>query len=136
MDGHNADLSAAASNTKTVFSVKLINTDFVVEYPEPVSTDDTDRNQLNVYLQSFRAVLDTIKERRYDRDLVSQLMEAQTQLVIYEPRRRIQDLERQIKEMENAYIPLKHRLAAYEYAMGTDGAAELNNRLSTSNQGS
>jgi len=136
MDGHNANLSAAASNTRTVFLVKLIYTDFVVECPEPVSTDDTDRNQLNVYLQSFRAVLDTIKERRYDRDLVSQLMEAQTQLVIYEPRKKIQDLERQIHEMENAYIPLKHQLAAYEYAMGTDGAAEFNNQFSTSNQGS
>jgi len=123
MDGHNTDLSAAPSNARTVFAVRLISTHFVVEYPEPVSTDDTDRNQLHFYLQSFQAVLDQIKAHRYDRELISKLMEAQTHLVIYEPRKKIQDLERQIQEMENAYIPLKHRLAAYEYAIGTDSAA-------------
>ena len=60
-------------------------------------------------------------------------------LVIYEPNRRIRELERRIQEMEmemnKAYNQLKHQLAAYEFAMEIDGAADINNRHSTSKLG-
>jgi len=77
IDGHSSDLSATTRSTRTVFAVKLINTDFVVEYHATVSTDDSDRNQLQVYLQSVKAALHTITENRDDRDLVSKRMAAQ-----------------------------------------------------------
>jgi len=51
-------------------------------------------------------------------------MDTQTKLVIYDRNRRIQ-------ELENAMIPLYHRLAAYEFALGLDGDVETSNDTAT-----
>jgi len=75
---------------RTVFAVKLINDEFVVEYSTAKDDSNTER-LMNSYLQKFRSVLDEIKANGYDRDIISQLMEVQTRLVIYEPKKRIQE---------------------------------------------
>ena len=103
-----AGTSPLSNVQRSVFAVKLINDEFVVEYSE--DKDDGNTERLMNYLQKFRSVLDEIKAHGYDRDIISQLMEVQTRLVIYEPKKRIQ-------ELENAMAPLQHRLEAFEFSL-------------------
>jgi len=122
-----AGSSTASHVPKTIFAVQLINEEFVVEYPETV-----DNEQFKENLKQFRAVLEKIKAYRYDRAIISQLMETHTQLVIHEPNRKIQEL---IQELENAPVHLQHQLEAYAYTIGIDGAAETSSSNSASTQG-
>jgi len=124
MDELNADSHPTTFVPTTIFAMKLINNEFVVEYEEAVVSDDCNNEELTQNLQNFRAILDEIKVKRYDRKLISKLMDAQTKLVIYEPKRRI-------RELENAMIPLHHRLASYEYSLGLDGEVETSNDTAT-----
>ena len=124
MDEPTPDSSTSTNVQKTIFAVKLIDNEFVVEYSETVAAGVSDNEQLNEYLQNFRVVLGKMKEKTYDRDLVSQLMEAQTKLIIYEPKRRIEELRK-------ALIPLQHQLEAYEFSLGLDGAVETSNQPAT-----
>jgi len=111
---------------RSVFAVKLINDEFVVEYSE--DKDDGNTERLMNYLQKFRSVLDEIKAHGYDRDIIRQLMEVQTRLVIYEPKKRIQ-------ELENAIVPLQHRLEALEFSLGKNSSTETHHRPSPKNLG-
>ena len=116
------ELDAESTKTKThvpktIFAVKLVNEEFVVEYPTFVDTGVSSNAQLKENLKQFRAVLDRIKADRYDRAIISQLMEAQTKVVIYEPNRKIQALS---EELQNALTPLQNRLDNYKYILGTD----------------
>jgi len=124
MNELNADSHPTTFVTKTIFAMKMINNEFVVEYDEAVVSDDCNNEELTQNLQNFRAVLDEIKVKRYDRNIISKLMDTQTKLVKYEQKRRIQELEK-------AMILLHHRLASYEYSLGLDGEVETSNDPAT-----
>ena len=103
---------------KTLFSVKIVNGQFVVENHD--DSDDTVPEGVREYyhtcLNKFQSALTLVHEKDYDKDVISQLMLSNNNLVLCQPNRRIDELELSL-------APLQHQLAAYEFILET-GTAE------------
>jgi len=117
---------------KTLFSVKIVNGQFVVDsYEDSVNTVTQDRRDLyHAYLNNFCSALAFVNENEYNKDVISQLLLSNTHLSLCLQNRRIEELELSL-------APLRHQLAAYEYILGTEttGTDEHNQQATDNSPG-
>jgi len=92
----------------TLLTLKEENGEIVVQIHE---NNDIDDGQIQAYLDLFRNALRRVNDLNYDRNVITQLVEANSALVLYDARQRLQYLE-------TSRVGLHRRLAAYEYALG------------------
>jgi len=100
-----------------VFSVKIVDNQFVVENEDDsgITVEEGTRQYYNACLKTFERALAYVNERKYNKDIISQLLLSSTRLTLCIPNRRIEELELSL-------APIRHQLAAFQYisGMGTD----------------
>ena len=98
---------------KTVFSLKIVNGQFVVENNTGNTVTEDINEQYHAYLNNFRSILRFVNENDYDKDVISQLLLSNIRLSLCLPNRRI-------KELELSLAPLLHHQATIEFILGAD----------------
>jgi len=103
---------------RTLLTLKEENGELVCQIHE---NNDIGDAHVQACLDLFRNALRRVNDLNYDRNVITQLVEANSALVLYDARRRLQYLE-------TSRVGLHRRLAAYEYALGI---SEIESREST-----
>jgi len=99
---------------KTLFSVKIVNGQFVVEN-HGNRVQEGVREHYHACLNNFESALALVNQLDYDKDVISQLLLSNDNLVLCLPNRRIEELELSL-------APLRHQLATYEFILGSEAA--------------
>jgi len=97
-----------AKPDRTVFALKLQDDRFITKFDD---SDLCDNEQFTTCLTSFQTALATAEEKKYDKNVILQLIESNAKLVSIKS-------ERKIKELENCIDPLRHDLSVYQYMLG------------------
>lgn len=110
-------LSDRKLTSRNLFSVKIVNNQFVIE--NDVDNDTTVQDELMVHyytwLNDFERALVEVNENGYNKAIISQLLLSNTRLALCAPNNRI-------RELELSLAPLRHQLAAHQYILGTPNA--------------
>jgi len=107
---------------ETLFSVNIVNGQFIV-----VNDDDSGntvpegiREHYHACLNNFRSALALANEKNYGKDVISQLLLSNNNLVLFLPNRRIKELELKIEDLELSLAPLRHHQATHQFMLGAE----------------
>ena len=114
---------------ETLFSVKIVDGQFVVEYHDDSGNrvPEEQKEHLATCLNNFETALAHVSQN--ENRVISQLLLSNTCLSLCLPNIQIkklelknQELELKIQELELSLAPLRHQLAAYQFMLGTETA--------------
>ena len=99
---------------QTLFSFKTVCGKFIAEPTEPFNAlDEGKREQCHGLLNTFNDALAKVTEKGYDPKIIGMLIMSNTQLVLFLPNKKIE-------ELEDSLAPLRHELSAYRYLLEND----------------
>jgi len=115
---------------KTLFSVKIVNGQFVVEtFDDSGSTVPLEiREHYHACLNNFQFALAFVNESEYNKDVIGQLLLSNTRLSLCLPNRRIEELELSL-------APLLHQQATNEFILGAEALETDEPNQETANDG-
>jgi len=99
---------------KTIFSVKIIDNQFVVEnHNSGITITEGNREYYHSCLNNFESALVYVNKHNYDKDVISQLLLSNTRLSLCIPNKRIE-------ELESSLAPLRHNQVTNEFILGAE----------------
>jgi len=108
------DFTRNNEGPKTIFSFKTVNGKFVVELSESINAlDEGTREQCHGFLNTFNDALAKVAEKGYDPNIIGRLITSNTQLDLFLPNKKIE-------ELEESLAPLRHELAALHFLLDND----------------
>jgi len=111
-----AENSDHTDTGSTVFALKVVSDQYVSECPEMSFEDDT-THQMNMHLTSFKTVLSQVEELKYDKTMISKLIEFNTKLIAKGQHKKISDLEARA-------VLLQRELHDYDFLYSKGDTAE------------